>query len=168
MQQPRVVFTRRPARGVAGASSGIQMRVSRRGNRRSNEAGNKIMEANRLRIQAFEDPNKLFVGNLAWNTTKQELQAFCETIGPVSHVKIVKNRYTGLPKGYAFVRYCMPISATSALDILNDAELNGRLVRVKSVMEGNDLSGGDEGAAMDGGHLSGEDQRPTSTQVDGG
>ena len=54
MQQPRVVFTRRPVRGVAGASSGIQMRVSRRGNRRSNEAGNKIMEANRLRIQAFE------------------------------------------------------------------------------------------------------------------
>ena len=62
----------------------------------------------------------------------------------------------------------MPISATSALDILNDAELNGRSVRVKSVMEGNDLSGGDEAAAMDGGHLSGGDQRPASTQVDGG
>ena len=62
----------------------------------------------------------------------------------------------------------MPISATSALDILNDAELNGRLVRVKSVMEGNDVEGGDKGAAMEVGHLSGGDPGSASIQVDGG
>ena len=47
----------------------IGMKVSRRGSRISNP-GNKIMDTNRRRIQGLADPNKVFVGNLAWSTTK--------------------------------------------------------------------------------------------------
>eukprot|EP00619_Florenciella_sp_RCC1007_P006605 CAMPEP_0205916548 /NCGR_PEP_ID=MMETSP1325-20131115/8581_1 /ASSEMBLY_ACC=CAM_ASM_000708 /TAXON_ID=236786 /ORGANISM="Florenciella sp., Strain RCC1007" /LENGTH=78 /DNA_ID=CAMNT_0053283847 /DNA_START=16 /DNA_END=248 /DNA_ORIENTATION=- len=45
------------------------------------------------------------------------------------------NRHTGLPKGFGFVRFCMPISAASALDSLDGRELNGRAVRVNAVVE---------------------------------
>jgi len=60
--------------------------------------GNSIMVNNLVRQKAFKDPNKIFVGNLNFTTTTDDLKNLCKQYGEVAHVKLVKNHYTGNSK----------------------------------------------------------------------
>ena len=72
----------------------------------------------------------IFVGNLAFNTTEEQLhQAFSE-IGRVINVRLVTDLETGKPRGFAFVEFEDPQAALSAIRNMNDYELNGRRLRV--------------------------------------
>lgn len=72
----------------------------------------------------------IFVGNLAFNTTEEQLhQAFSE-IGRVIKVRLVTDIETGKPRGFAFVEFEDPQAALSAIRNMNDYELNGRRIRV--------------------------------------
>ena len=74
--------------------------------------------------------NDIFVGNLAFNTTEEQLlQAFSE-IGRVLNVRLVTDIETGKPRGFAFVEFEDPQAALSAIRNMNDYELNGRRLRV--------------------------------------
>ena len=57
-------------------------------------SGNSIMRENKRRRSELKDPAKIFVGNLAWNTSKEELTALCRSYGDVAHVKIVRDHFT--------------------------------------------------------------------------
>ena len=70
----------------------------------------------------------VFVGNLAFNTTEEQLQQAFSEIGKVVHVRLVTEG--GKPKGYAFVEFADPQTALSAIRNMNDYELNGRRLRV--------------------------------------
>ena len=83
---------------------------------------NKILRQNEDRKNSFKDPSKVFIGNLHWNTTKSDLTELCGRFGDVAHVKVIMNHYTGNSKGIAFVKYCDPVSATSALSTLDGYE----------------------------------------------
>eukprot|EP00977_Amphora_coffeiformis_P001523 scaffold296_cov102-Amphora_coffeaeformis.AAC.11 len=72
----------------------------------------------------------IFVGNLAFNTTEEQLhQAFSE-IGRVLNVRLVTDLETGKPRGFAFVEFEDPQAALAAIRNMNDYELNGRRLRV--------------------------------------
>jgi cleavage stimulation factor subunit 2 len=72
----------------------------------------------------------IFVGNLAFNTTEEQLhQAFSE-IGRVINVRLVTDLETGKPRGFAFVEFEDPQAALAAIRNMNDYELNGRRIRV--------------------------------------
>lgn len=77
-----------------------------------------------------QQKHDIFVGNLAFNTTEDQLhQAFSE-IGRVIKVRLVTDMETGKPRGFAFVEFEDPQAALSAIRNMNDYELNGRRIRV--------------------------------------
>ncbi len=74
--------------------------------------------------------NKLFVGNIDWNTTNEQLNAFFSQVGNVLSAKIIIDRETNRPKGFGFVEMETPEMAQEAIAKLNEQELNGRPIFV--------------------------------------
>jgi len=77
-----------------------------------------------------QQKHDIFVGNLAFSTTEEQLhQAFSE-IGRIVKVRMVNDLETGKPRGFAFIEFEDPQAALSAIRNMNDYELNGRRIRV--------------------------------------
>jgi RNA recognition motif-containing protein len=72
----------------------------------------------------------IFVGNLSYQTTKEDLQAAFAHYGNVERVSIVTDRDSGQPRGFAFVEMTDGQEAQTAIAQLNGAELNGRALNV--------------------------------------
>src|SRR5688500_16782702 len=72
----------------------------------------------------------IFVGNLSYQTTQDELYAAFSNYGAVERVNIVTDRETGQPRGFAFVEMTESRDAQTAISQLNGAELNGRALNV--------------------------------------
>ena len=73
---------------------------------------------------------KIFVGNLSYQTTQDDLQAAFAAYGTVEQVSIVTDRDTGQPRGFAFVEMSNRSEAEAAITNLNGAEMNGRALNV--------------------------------------
>lgn len=72
----------------------------------------------------------IFVGNLSFTTTQDELQATFANYGSVERVNIVRDRDSGQPRGFAFVEMTDRTAAEAAISQLNGANLNGRAMNV--------------------------------------
>ena len=72
----------------------------------------------------------IFVGNLSYQTTQDDLQAAFSAFGGVERVSVVTDRDTGQPRGFAFVEMTDANAAQTAIAQLNGAELNGRALNV--------------------------------------
>ncbi len=72
----------------------------------------------------------VFVGNLPYSTTNESLKEFFEKAGEVTEVKIIKDRESGRSKGFGFVTFETEEAAVKAVESLNDAEFEGRKLRV--------------------------------------
>jgi RNA recognition motif-containing protein len=72
----------------------------------------------------------IFVGNLSFQTTQDELHAAFAQYGNVDRVNIVTDRDTGQPRGFAFVEMSDQQAAETAIQQLNGAEMNGRALNV--------------------------------------
>lgn len=72
----------------------------------------------------------IFVGNLSYKTTQDELYAAFGAYGAVERVNIITDRDTGQPRGFAFVEMTEKRDADNAIAKLNGAELNGRTMNV--------------------------------------
>ncbi|HZU23905.1 MAG TPA: RNA-binding protein [Bryobacteraceae bacterium] len=72
----------------------------------------------------------IFVGNLSYQTTQDELQQAFSQYGEVERVNIITDRDTGQPRGFAFVEMTERRDAETAIAQLNGAELNGRALNV--------------------------------------
>ncbi len=72
----------------------------------------------------------IFVGNLNFQTTQDDLHAAFAQYGAVERVNIVTDRDTGQPRGFAFVEMTDRHEAETAIQQLNGAELNGRAMNV--------------------------------------
>jgi cold-inducible RNA-binding protein len=95
---------------------------------------------------------KLFVGNLPFSTDEHQLQELFAAIGPVDSVNIVRDRMTGRARGFAFVEMQTDEAAQSAIDRLNDTDLDGRKIAVNEARPkpaggggGGRFGGGDRG-----------------------
>ena len=88
--------------------------------------------------------NKLFVGNLSFNTTENDLQdAFAEH-GTVEEVKLMTDRDTGRPRGFGFVTMSTAEEAEAAMNALNGRQLDGRALTV-NVAKPREEHSGDSG-----------------------
>jgi cold-inducible RNA-binding protein len=72
----------------------------------------------------------IFVGNLSYQTTQDDLQAAFSAYGGVERVSVVTDRDTGQPRGFAFVEMTEAEAAQTAIAQLNGAELHGRTLNV--------------------------------------
>jgi cold-inducible RNA-binding protein len=72
----------------------------------------------------------IFVGNLSYQTTQDELQQAFAAYGTVERVNIITDRDTGQPRGFAFVEMSDQREAETAISQLNGAQLNGRAMNV--------------------------------------
>lgn len=77
-----------------------------------------------------QQKHDIFVGNLAFSTTEEQLHQVFTEIGRVIKVRMVSDLETGKPRGFAFVEFEDPQAALSAIRNMNDYELNGRKLRV--------------------------------------
>jgi cold-inducible RNA-binding protein len=73
---------------------------------------------------------KLYIGNLAFRTEEQTLSALFAEIGPVASVQLMRDKATGLSRGFAFVEMESEEGARAAIERLNDQELEGRRLTV--------------------------------------
>jgi RNA recognition motif-containing protein len=73
---------------------------------------------------------KLFIGNLSFNTTENDLQDTFAAHGTVVETNLMTDRTTGRPRGFAFVTMSSPEEAKKAIDALNGAALDGRALTV--------------------------------------
>ncbi len=74
--------------------------------------------------------NKLYVGNLPYSATEDELRESFSQCGTVMSVKIISDRETGRSKGFAFVEMSSEDEATMAITNLNGAALGGRPLKI--------------------------------------
>lgn len=97
----------------------------------------------------------IFVGNLSYQTTQDELYAAFSQYGAVERVNIITDRDTGKPRGFAFVEMTDRNEAEAAINQLNGAELNSRAMNVNEARPkpsaGRSFGGGGRGNSRGGG-----------------
>src|SRR5947209_6204987 len=88
---------------------------------------------------------KLYVGNLSFETTENDLQDLFEQHGQVSEVTLMMDRMTGKSRGFAFVTMNDKAQADAAMAALNGKDLNGRALNVNEARPREDRKGGGYG-----------------------
>lgn len=89
---------------------------------------------------------RLYVGNLSYNVTEPELQqVFGENGRNVKEVKVVLDRDTGRPRGFAFVEMTTDAEAAAAIETLNGRDIQGRPINVSEARERAPRTGGGGG-----------------------
>ena len=85
---------------------------------------------------------KLYVGNLAFQTTSAELQELFAQAGKVESASVVEDRMTGRSRGFAFVEMSSDAEAASAIEQLNGKEVGGRALKVNEAKPRENRGGG--------------------------
>ena len=84
----------------------------------------------------------IYVGNLSYEVTEEDLQEAFEGFGQIESLKIIKDNYSGRSKGFGFVEMSNNADAQSAIDGLNDKELEGRTLKVNTARPRTENRGG--------------------------
>ncbi|HEU4871512.1 MAG TPA: RNA-binding protein [Pyrinomonadaceae bacterium] len=85
---------------------------------------------------------KLYVGNLAFQTTNQDLQQLFAQAGTVESASVIEDRDTGQSKGFAFVEMSTEEEAAAAIEQFNGKEVGGRALKVNEARPRENRSGG--------------------------
>lgn len=72
----------------------------------------------------------IFVGNLSFSTTEQDIRSLFEAYGTVDRVNIVTDRDSGQPRGFAFVEMANDAEGNNAIAVINGQEVGGRALNV--------------------------------------
>lgn len=75
------------------------------------------------------DARSIYVGNVDYEASPEELQKHFQSVGVINRVTILLNKFTGQPKGFAYIEFAEPQSVTDSL-VLNDSVLRGRNLKV--------------------------------------
>jgi RNA recognition motif-containing protein len=94
---------------------------------------------------------KLFVGNLSFKTTENDLQDAFAACGTVVETNLMMDRMTGRPRGFAFVTMSTPEEAQKAIDALHGKEFDGRALTVNVARPREERPGGGGGGGRDRG-----------------
>ena len=89
--------------------------------------------------------SKLFVGNLSFNTTENDLQSAFAAHGTVMETNLMMDRETGRPRGFGFVTMSSPEEAQKAIDALNGQSVDGRALTVNVAKPREERTGGGGG-----------------------
>src|ERR1035441_10497828 len=94
---------------------------------------------------------KLYVGNLSFDTTENDLQDLFAAHGPVSEVNLITDRMSGRSRGFAFVTMSTPEGAQAAIQALAGKEIGGRALTVNDARARDDRGPSDnEGPNLGG------------------
>ena len=102
---------------------------------------------------------KLYVGNLSFDTTENDLQDLFAAYGPVSEVNLITDRMSGRSRGFGFVTMGTPEGAQAAIEALAGKEVGGRALTVNEARPREDRGPSDGGGRGHGGGGSGGGQR---------
>ncbi len=93
----------------------------------------------------------LYVGNLSYGTTAEDLEAAFSAYGHVERVNIIRDRETGQSRGFAFVEMTGDDEANNAMTALNGSDLQGRTLNVTEARPREEHGGGAGGQRRGGG-----------------
>jgi RNA recognition motif-containing protein len=92
----------------------------------------------------------VFVGNLSFQTTQDDLTEIFSQYGGVERVNVVTDRMTGQPRGFAFVEMTNRNEAETAISVLNGSDLHGRTLNVNEARPKTDAPRGGGGGGRGG------------------
>ena len=93
---------------------------------------------------------KLYVGNLSFNTTTQDLETMFGESGTVQSASIIEDRETGRSRGFAFVEMSSAEEAKAAIASFNGKEIDGRTLKVNEAKPRDNGGGGTRGGGYGG------------------
>ena len=93
----------------------------------------------------------LFVGNMSFHTTEDELRALFEPFGEITRIQVMTDRETGRSRGFAFVEMASDDEAAKAITALNGKEVDGRALNVNEARPKPERSSGPRGSGGGGG-----------------
>ncbi len=88
---------------------------------------------------------KIYVGNMSYDTTEEDLRLACEAFGKVESATIIKDKFSGESKGFGFVEMASKAEGQAAIDGLNGKELKGRTLNVNEARPRTEKFGGSTG-----------------------
>ena len=94
---------------------------------------------------------KLYVGNLSFRTTSEELRDAFAAVGTVESASVIEDRDTGRSRGFAFVEMATPEEAAAAIEQFHGKDFGGRNLTVNEAKPRADRSGGGRGGYGGGG-----------------
>ena len=107
--------------------------------------GNSLWKVSVCRTVEHHMSNKLFVGNLSFNTTENDLQDAFAAHGTVIETNLMMDRTTNRPRGFGFVTMSTAEEAQKAIAALNGKEMDGRALTVNVAKPREERSGGGGG-----------------------
>lgn len=110
---------------------------------------------------------KLYVGNLPYSVTEEQLREMFSQVGEIADAAVVSDRYTGQSKGFAFVEMESDEAAQAAIDKFDGQDMGGRQLVVNEARPREDRSGGG-GRSYGGGRSGGGGGRGGGRGGDGG
>ena len=94
--------------------------------------------------------NKLYVGNLSFNTTQDQLESAMSAHGTVQSVNLITDRETGRPRGFGFVEMASEAEAQAVIEAMDQQEFDGRRLTVNIAKPRENRSGGGGGGGRGG------------------
>jgi len=107
--------------------------------------GNSLWKASVSRTVKSYMSNKLFVGNLSFNTTENALQDMFAEFGTVTEANLMMDRATNRPRGFGFVTMSSDEEAQKAIEAMNGKSIDGRALTVNVAKPREERSGGSGG-----------------------
>ena len=104
-------------------------------------------------------PAKLYVGNLAFSVTNEDLEALFGQIGKIDSVAVVTDKFSGQSRGFGFVQMADSNEAARAISELNGTELKGRNIKVNEAKPREAGGGGGPRGGGGGGGRGGDRDR---------
>ena len=101
---------------------------------------------------------KLYVGNLSFRTTSDELREAFSAVGTVESATVIEDRETGRSRGFAFVEMATPEQATAAIETFNGKDFGGRNLTVNEAKPRTDRDRGGRGGYSGGREGGGNDR----------
>jgi RNA recognition motif-containing protein len=95
---------------------------------------------------------KLYVGNLPWETTEEQIREAFDQFGTITDVHMPKDWESGQFRGFAFVEFSDAQSAADAANALNETDFHGRPLKVNEAKEREPRGGGGQQAGRRGGY----------------
>jgi RNA recognition motif-containing protein len=102
-----------------------------------------------------EMPTKLYVGNLSFRTTGDDLKEAFSQAGTVESASVIEDRETGRSRGFGFIEMATPEEAAAAIEMFNGKDLGGRNLTVNEAKPKTDRGGGGGGGGRGGGGYGG-------------
>ena len=95
--------------------------------------------------------NKLYVGNIPYSTTDDQLRELFTEVGPLDDIKIITDRFSGESRGFGFATFTNVDDAKQAIEKFNGYEFQGKTLKVNVAREPSRTGGGGRGGRTGGG-----------------